>query len=307
MARTSLTSLELLVAIDTSGSISAAARSLGHSQPTVSAGVRRLERSLGLRLVDRSPRGSVLTEDGTAAAAWARDVLTASDAFEASVSALRGQGGTAHLVVAASLTVAEHLVPGWLAAWRRRRSSDETERTPAAVELIVRNSAGVMRAVLDGEAEVGFVEGTEVLRGLRMRTVARDELVVVVDPEHPWARRREPVTAHDLATGPLVLREKGSGSRDTLERALEAAGEALAADLPQLGSTAAIKAALHEGDAVGVVSDLAVAAELAHGTLVRVPTDGLDLGRRLRLVTRTHGDLSPAARELAAMVGQASR
>jgi molybdate transport repressor ModE-like protein len=307
MARTSLASLELLVAIDATGSISAAARSLGHSQPTVSAGVRRLERTLGLRLVERSPRGSVLTEDGAAAAAWARDVLTASDAFEASVTALRGEAGTAHLVVAASLTVAEHLVPGWLGAWRRRREQSGAPRTAASVELLVRNSAGVMRAVLDGDAELGFVEGSEVLPGLRARTVARDELVVVVDPAHPWARRRRPVTAADLASGPLVLREKGSGSRDTLERALALAGANLPADLPQLGSTAAIKAALHEGDAVGVVSDLAVVAEVAHGMLVRLPTEGLELGRRLRLVTRTHGELSPAARDLVAMVDQVSR
>src|SRR5690349_11139099 len=103
--RTSLTLLELLVALDEHGSISAAARALGVAQPTASAGLRALERRLGLDVLVRSPRGTSLTETGRIVAAWAAEVVGASGRFEDAVAALRS---TTHerLRVAASLTVA---------------------------------------------------------------------------------------------------------------------------------------------------------------------------------------------------------
>ena len=87
--RTRLALLGLLVAADAHGSISAAARSLGISQPSASAGLRDLERRLGLDLLVRGPRGTQLTETGRVVAGWARDVVDASDRFEESVASLR--------------------------------------------------------------------------------------------------------------------------------------------------------------------------------------------------------------------------
>src|SRR5690606_25883582 len=274
------------------GSISAGARALGLSQPTVSAGIRSLERALAVPLVRRSTRGSALTERGTIIAAWARDVLRASDAFEASVAALRGQRG-GHLVVAASMTIAENLIPSWLVEWRRRYQEGGGGDPPPTIELIVRNSEDVMSVVLRHEADIGFVEGSAVLPGLRAQVVAEDELVLVVGSRHPWARRTEPVSAEDLVSGGLVLREKGSGTRQVLEEVLARAGVVLPGDLPQMGSTAAIKSALLEGDSAAVLSVHAVAVEIDRATLHLVPLDGVDLRRRLRAVTRSGDVLEP--------------
>ncbi|WP_344008179.1 LysR family transcriptional regulator, partial [Isoptericola halotolerans] len=275
--RTSLTALELLVAVDTHGSISAAARALAVSQPTASAGLRRLERRLGLDLVARSARGTALTPTGQAVAGWARDVVAASDRFETAVVGLRAGPATA-LRVAASLTIAEYLVPRWLAVLA-------TQGHAADVELVVRNSSDVMDMVLDGGAELGFVESLGVRRGLRSRTVAQDELVAVVAPEHPWARRRS-VRPSELLGERLVLREAGSGTREILERALAGVGEAMPEHLPTLGSTSALKAAVQHGGQVAVLSGLTVADDVAAGRLVALAVDGADLSRHLRVVWR---------------------
>ncbi|WP_407317186.1 LysR substrate-binding domain-containing protein [Isoptericola halotolerans] len=292
MATTSLTTLELLVAVDTHGSISAAARALAVAQPTASAGLRRLERRLGLDLVARGARGTALTPTGQAVAGWARDVVAASDRFEAAVVGLRA-GPTTALRVAASLTVAEYLVPRWLALIAAQEG-------PADVELVVRNSSDVMEMVLAGDAGLGFVESLGVRRGLRSRTVAHDELVAVVAPGHPWARRRA-VGPSELLGGRLVLREAGSGTREILERALASVGEEIPGHLPTLGSTSALKAAVQHGGQVAVLSGLTVADDVAAGRLVAVPVDGVDLTRRLRVVWRDGSTPSATARRLSAV------
>lgn len=295
--RTSLAALDVLVATDTHGSISAAARSLGISQPSASSTLRRLERSLGLEIVARSTRGSHLTEEGRAVAVWARTVLDASDALERAAAALRE--GPAHRVrVAASMTIAEHLVPRWLA-----RLTTAEDRGRPEVELIVRNSHDVMDLVLSGAADLGFVEGSTVRRGLRSRTVQRDSLAVVVGRQHPWARRRgHSVSVDELLAARLVVRESGSGTRDILERALARAGSRLPDHLPSLGSTAALVASVRISDSVTVLSELAVADDVERGTLVRLDVPDLDLTRRLRMVWRDGAEMPAQVRTIAALV-----
>lgn len=287
--RVPLGALELLDAVDAHGSLSAAARALGMAQPSVSTGLRRLERQTGLALVVRTASGTRLTDAGTALLGRARDVLAASDALEREVAALRtAQQG--RVQVAASLSVAEYLVPGWLAS--RPAGSP-------VVDLEVANSRDVVDAVLHGRADLGFVEGPDVPDGLHARPVGDDELVVVVAPGHPWARRRRPVTAAELSAAPLAVREAGSGTRAVLERALVAAGHPLGGSPAQLGSTSAVKNVVRGGSAAAVLSALTVADELARGDLRRVPVDGVDLRRTLRVVWARGRRPSLAARDLA--------
>ncbi|WP_431835724.1 LysR family transcriptional regulator [Cellulomonas sp. Y8] len=284
--------LELLEAVDAHGSLSGAARALGLAQPSVSTGLRRLERQTGLTLVTRAASGTRLTPSGTALLGRARDVLAASDALEREVQALRSaQQGRVR--VAASLSVAEYLVPGWLAT---------LPAGAAVVDLVVANSRDVMDAVLHGRADLGFVEGPDVADGLDARPVGDDELVVVVAPGHPWARRRRPVTAVELARAPLAVREAGSGTRAVLEQALTAAGHPLAGSPAQLGSTSAVKNVVRGGSAAAVLSRLTVADEIARGDLVRVAVEGVDLTRTLRTVWARSRRPTPSARDLAAHV-----
>ncbi|MGC5168979.1 LysR family transcriptional regulator [Luteimicrobium sp. DT211] len=291
-------SLELLVAADSHGSISAAARALGIAQPSASAALRRLERGLGLELLVRTPRGTSLTDAGRVAAECARGVLDSYATLESTLAALRDVPG-ARVRVAASLTVAEHLAPRWLATLAREPRSPRDGAAPD-VELMVCNSAEVARRVLDGDVALGFVESPELVRGLRWSLVAEDELVAVAAPGHRWARRRA-LGVDELLGGGLVVREEGSGTRASLERALARAGRALPAHLTQLGSTQAVRTAVLHAGAVAVLSRLAVEDDLARGTLVALPVPDLDLRRPLRAVWKDGETLSAAARRLVAV------
>ena len=182
-----LGSLELLLQVASTGSLGRAAASHGISQPAASARIRGMEAQVGFALVERSARGSTLTPAGALLADWARDVLAAAEALAAGISSLRA-GRDARLHVAASLTVAEHLLPRWLVRLA-------AERPQTAVSLAAMNSTDVSSAVLAGSADLGFVEGPVIATGLDARHVARDRLVVVVAPTHPWVRRRRPIEA----------------------------------------------------------------------------------------------------------------
>ncbi|MFF4414116.1 LysR family transcriptional regulator [Streptosporangium sp. NPDC001559] len=270
-----LESLRLLVDVERLGSLGQAARAVGIAQPSASKRIMLLERRLGLPLLERTPRGSTLTPQGVMIAAWASQVLAAAEELMRGARAVR-HGREAHLHIAASMTVAEYLLPRWLGEL-------QTREPQVQVGLDVQNSAEVARLIGAG-IELGFVEGPSVPQGLAFRVVATDRLVVVVAPGHPWARRRTALLAAELAATPLVVRERGSGTRETLDRAL--AGHEVAAPRLELGSNAAVKGAAGEGAAPAVLSGYAVEGELATGRLIEVVTKGIDLERRLRAIWR---------------------
>lgn len=275
-ARPDLTALDLLVRVAETGSLGAAARAVGIAQPNASRSLSRLERQLQVTLLVRSPSGSRITPEGEVVVAWAREALTAVDRITLGARSLAEQRA-AHVAVAASLTIAEYLAPRWLARFRRAHPD-------LHLSLEVANSVDVVARVERGEVAVGFVESPRVPTSVASTTVARDALVVVVDPAHPWARRRTPLRPEELVTSDLILREAGSGTRETLVRALAHAGLELGPSRLELASTAAVKAAAAQGEAPAVLSELAVAAEVTAGQLVVVPVEGLDLSRTLRAV-----------------------
>ncbi|MFG2192319.1 LysR family transcriptional regulator [Streptomyces sp. NPDC048639] len=270
-----LGALELLLAVARLGSLGRAAQKLGITQPAASSRMRSMERQLGVALVDRSPRGSRLTDAGVLVTDWARRIVDAAEAFDAGAQALRARRDS-RLRVAASMTIAEYLLPGWLIALRAQRPG-------TAVSLLAGNSAAVAERLLADEADLGFVEGVEVPGGLDGTVIGHDRLVVVTAPGHPWARRRKPVAADELAATPLILRERGSGTRQVLDTGLAAHG-GLAQPLMELSSTTAVKSAVLSGAGPSVVSELVVGEELAAHRMVHVPVEGVQLGRDLRAV-----------------------
>ena len=286
--------LDLLCSVARLGSLGQVAQRHHVSQPAVSMRMTQLERSLGLHLLDRDQSGTRLTPDGERVVAWSQRVVGEAEALMAAVEGLRAQRRT-RLRVAASFTVADQLVPGWLATL-------DGAMPDLNVTVEVSNSAGVLERVTDGTVDLGFVEGRlDPPVAVATAAVRDDRLAVVTDPAHPWARRANPVTGDELAATELVVREPGSGTREVLEGALAPFG-GLRSRL-ELGSTEAILAAARAGRGPVVLSLLAVASDLAAGRLVEIPTTGLDLGRVLRAAWLADRDLPPLAQRLLEIAG----
>jgi DNA-binding transcriptional LysR family regulator len=288
-----LGALELLLAVVRRGSLGRAAAELGITQPAASTRIAAMERQIGVTLLERSPRGSRPTEAGALVAEWAAQVIGAAQALDAGVAALR-ERRDARLRVSASLTVAEYLMPGWLLALHAALPD-------TAVTLRAANSSQVAEEILAGEADLGFVEGLHLPTGVDGAVVAHDRLLLVVAPGHRWARRRTPPSAAEVAATPLILREQGSGTREVLNAALASHG-GLAEPLLTLASTTALKAATTSGAGPAVLSELAVADELASGRLVSVAVPDLVLTRPLRAVWPKGARPAGPARELLSLI-----
>jgi DNA-binding transcriptional LysR family regulator len=282
-----IASLRLLTLVAELGSLGRAAGRMRISQPAASKRLDQLERHLGLRLVNRDTRGSTLTVEGKAVCQWAAKVLDELNALLAGAAALRGERET-DLRLASSMTLAEHFVPRWIGALQR--TSPEV-----VVSLKVTNSEQVAALTAAGEISLGFIEAPTVPRGLGSRQVGADRLVVVVAPGHPWTRRDTPVDLAELARTRLIVREPGSGTRETIERLLAGAGIEPARPLMVLDANAAVRAAVTDGAGPAVLSTVSVQEDLAAGRVVEVPVAGVDLHRRLHAVWAEDRQLSGAA------------
>lgn len=280
-----LDSLRLLLLIDELGSLGSAARELGVSQPAASARLRSLESRYGLTLVSRSTRGSRLTEDGKAVSAWARNVMTEVDNLETGIGALSARR-RGDLKIAASLTIAEYFMPRWLAELQRARPG-------VHAGLLVVNSTEVVAMVREDRVKLGFIESALEIPDLQSRQVGTDRVSVVVPPDHRWAHAKQPIDREELASTPLVVRETGSGTRETFERALGAQ----ASIVLEAGSTNVIIGAALNGVGPAVVSEVAVRTAIENGTLVDVPVT-LDLRRSLRAIWRKNEQLRPPLGDL---------
>ena len=269
-----LDSLQLLLEVAATGSIGGAARTLGISQPSATARIKTLEALTGFALLERTARGSSLTRSGALVAEWAGEVIRAATTLDAGIAALRSDHQH-RLSVSASLTVAEHLLPGWLVLLAEQRPT-------TSVSLTAMNSADVADCVRSENCDVGFIESPTVPAGLASQAIARDRLVAVVPPRHPWIRRRSPISAEELAGTRLVHREPHSGTRQWLESVL-ADHAPLADPLLEFSTTSGVRSAVIAGAGPAVVSNLAIGDDLVAGRLVEVAVQPR-LDRTLRAV-----------------------
>ncbi|HWL81710.1 MAG TPA: LysR family transcriptional regulator [Roseomonas sp.] len=257
-----LEQLRIFLAVAEREHVTRAAAALHLTQSAVSAAIRALETRHGIALFHRVGRRIELTEDGRIFRTEAAAVLARADAAELVLSELGGAlRGT--LRVQASQTVASYWLPPLLVRFRAACPG-------VAVEVGAGNTRSVAQAVLDGVAELGLVEGEVDDPALEQTVLARDQLIVVVGPRHPWAGQGT-IAASRLAETPWIMREAGSGTRAAFEQWLPGWGlapEALTIAL-ELPSNEAVLAAVEADGGATVVSERAAGPHLGAGLLVR--------------------------------------
>jgi DNA-binding transcriptional LysR family regulator len=256
-----LEQLRVFVAVAECEHVTRAAETLRLTQSAVSAAIAALENRYGVSLFDRVGRRIELNAEGRLFLTEARAVLARAAAAELALSEMSGlKRGT--LSVHASQTIASYWLPPRLVAFHRDYPQIE-------VKLAVGNTAQTAKAVIDGTAELGFVEGRVDDPALQQSMIDQDRLAIVVGATHPWAHKKR-LSERDLTEGDWVLRERGSGTRSEFEAALADKGiapEALKIVL-ELPTNEAVRAAVESGSGVTAMSELVVEAALNAGTLV---------------------------------------
>lgn len=288
-----LEQLRIFIAVAERQHVTKAARALNLAQSAASHAIATLEARHDTKLFDRIGRRIELTEAGEAFLAEARAVLARVERAELALSEFGTlQRGT--LVVQASQTIASYWLPRHLVAFRRRHPQ-------ISIRLTVGNTAQVAAAVESGTAELGFVEGAVEKTHFASVPVARDQLIIVVSPEHPWAERKD-VTVSELMEAEWVLREPGSGTRSAFEDAMRVAcaqDRALRIAL-ELPSNEAVRAAVEAGMGATALSASVAASSIEAGLLCQVHFQLPE--REFHVLRHSNRVLSRAAGALLAMV-----
>lgn len=254
--RPSLHQFEVFVAVAREGSVRAAADRLARSQSAASMALAELEARLERKLFDRFGKRLTLNADGRSL--LPRAIALLDHASE--VQQLFGDEFAMPLRLAASLTIGNHLLPPLIARWH-------AEHPAAQVQLRIGNTRDAAEAMLHFDADIGFVEGSVQNEALRLRTWMRDQMVICARPDHPLAHKRVSVTA--LAAAAWIVREPGSGTRETVDQGL-LRHLGWPAPAMVLGSSEAVRLAVAAGAGISCLSRHAIVDALAAGTLVEL-------------------------------------
>jgi DNA-binding transcriptional LysR family regulator len=276
--------LEIFIKVAELGSFSRAAEALFLTQPTVSEHVRALEDELGVPLLDRLGRGATPTRAGTLLLGYAQRMLALSREAGQAIAQFQGRV-SGELLVGGSTIPGEYVLPELIGAFRAKYPD-------VSVSLRVGGSGEVQAWVEEGRVEIGVVGAPPTARVLESRRLMAD----VVPAGHAWAARAS-VSLGDLQSEPMIVRERGSGSRETFERALEGVGLGLAAFrvVGEITSTQAIKQAVRAGVGVSIISRRAVEDECRAGLLACVKLRDVNISRAFHLVTHRDRSRSPLA------------
>jgi len=284
-----LRQLEIFVAVARHESVSRAADELALSQSATSTALGELERQFDTQLFDRIGKTLRLNELGQVLLPHAVQLIEHASEIETLLARKTDFGP---LKIGATLTVGNYLATLIAVDFLRLHPS-------AQVRLSVHNSATIVQQLTHYELDLGLIEGSCRHPDLVVEPWVEDELVVFCAPAHPLAHGR-PVSMLELAGQDWILREQGSGTRETFDQALRHFDGNLNVRL-ELEHTEAIKRAVESGLGIGCISRLALREAFRRVSLTEVHTPDLDLRRQFQFVTHRRKYVTAGMREFVAL------
>ena len=277
------------------GSFSKVAKKFSLSQPAVSFQVQKLERDLGVCLIDRSQKPVSMTEAGKRLLRFAESVQVEREHLLVELDRMR-DNITGELVAAASTIPGEFLLPPLLAEFRSLYPA-------VSARLVVSDSLRVITGVRDSVYWVGFCGIAPDGQDLAFFKMAQDEIVLIVFPEHPFADRSE-VSLAELGREPFIFREETSGTQQSLRSFLSKAGFDLRKWVSNLvlDTTQAVVSAVEVRAGIAFVSNLSITKSLELGILKQVNVNGLKSKRDFYCIYRRERVVSRLLKEFMAFV-----
>ncbi len=258
-------------------SFTKASKELYVSQPAISKHIQELETEYGTRLFERLGTRIALTPDGELLLSHAEKILKHYKQLDFEMNLL-SQRHTGELRLGASTTIAQYVLPPYLATFQQKFKLIK-------LSLLNGNTRDIEKAIEEHRIDLGLIEGSSRQNHLHYTPFMRDELVCITSTRSQLAQYDE-ITLEEFGRLPLVIRESGSGSLEVLEKALARHQMKLSQlnIIMQMGTTEGIKRFLYHTDSVGVVSIQAVSSEIADGKLKVIEISGFDCEREFCFV-----------------------
>ncbi len=258
-------------------SFTKASKELYVSQPAISKHIQELEAEYSTRLFERMGTHITLTPDGELLLSHAEKILKQYKQLDFEMNLL-SQRHTGELRLGASTTIAQYVLPAYLATFQQKFKHIK-------LSLLNGNTRDIEKALEEHRIDLGLIEGISRQIHLHYTPFMRDELVCITSTRSKLSRYEE-ITLEEFRQLPLVIRESGSGSLEVLEKTLALHQMKLSQlnIIMQLGTTEGIKRFLYNTDSVGVVSIQAVSSEIADGKLKVIEIDDFDCNREFCFV-----------------------
>jgi len=261
------------------------------TQPAITLQIKALEDELGTKLFERSASGVRLTEAGNVLLQYADRMHQLAEEAEGRMAALKGET-SGHIVLGASTTIAQYVLPPLLADFSRAYPT-------IRLHVFSENTEHVAEGVATGRFGLGLIEGPPKRRDLKVQPWFDDELLLVVPAGHEWASLGV-ISPEALIGAPLVMRELGSGSRHIVENGLQTAGIRLQSlrVVMELNSTEATLSCIEAGLGVGFVSEWALLRRAERHGFATLRLNTGKLSRTFALVSAQGPELQSSAATL---------
>jgi DNA-binding transcriptional LysR family regulator len=270
---------------------SRAADDLLLTQPTVSGHILSLEKSLSLRLFDRTGREARLTKAGEVFLRYASKLLTIRKDLLNALSEF-SQGIRGELSLGASTIPGEYLLPKLMGDFRE-------DHPHFTLSLKIADTKEIIQDVLQGHVELGMIGAKVNHPSLHYERYEEDEIIVVAPSDHPLARKKR-AGFEDLLKEPWIIREEGSGTQMAIENALRKKGKSLKEFnvVMEMGSTSSMKEGVKAGLGLAFISERAVEEELNQGRFSRIAVEGMEsISRQIYIVSHQGRTFSPIGME----------
>ena len=281
--------LRLFLAAIEFGSVSQAARRMNFTQPSATAKLQKLERQLGVTLLERSRVGSRPTAVGVRLAPVCAEVLESLESLMARAHAMRTE--RERITVAATRHVADHFLPDWLPGLDLERIH---------LDLVETSTRGAARSVRADAAVIGFTEGPDQPIGLGSKIVGSEVVDAVIGRGHPWWERAHPLSVEELLATTLVLPMVGSGTRHVVEAALggelDRAGHDV--ELVEVANASIARVSVLAGVGVGFLPRCWTSSLERGGSMRALELDEIRINQPVRVVWRGTRPSTAAARHL---------
>lgn len=282
--------LKVFCAVAETKSFSKASEIIHLTQPAVSLQIQALEELYETKLFDRSSTTITLTPAGEILYRYAKEILSLYASAAREIGELTGlvKGS---ISLGASTTIGNHVLPTVLAEFRQNYPK-------IRVRLFVGNTRRIIELLNASTVDLGIVEGDVTRQKLKVERLLQDELVVIVSPQHPWAKKKE-VSIFEVTKEPFIMREEGSGTRQIIEKYLSRHGLGIN-DLKitmMLGSTEGIKEAVESGIGISIISRWAARKENRYGALKLLSIKEERLYRDFSLISPKNAIMSHAVSE----------
>lgn len=286
-----LRQLEIFIAVAETAQVTKASKKLFVTQSAVSMALAELENQLGGSLFDRHGRSLLLNERGRYLLPLAKEIICQVGNVE---NVMTEKNDTLHgqINVVASTTIGDYILPYLIGAFKRMHPQ-------VRINMLVYHTRYAEGLVLEGRVDVGFVEGPVQNPDTVERLWFEDELVVVAGPTDPLAHKKKFNVETDFTNTRWIMREHGSGTAAIFKEKMKDYLDQINVVM-EMGHPEAIKKAVESGVGLACLSSLTVCREVEHGWLKTLQIEGVDMKRKLRVISRKNLKMNDSLAEFLA-------